>query len=191
MFTYMIWLNPHNNSLKQITITYPFYRWRYWGSERWNNLRKITRQVRHGVKLPIQPHVPPKPVVDCYVSNHPLLDGPLLAIYSRCVFHPGLSASLHFHSHRAPVKLMSSWTLCVWFASISLWFFKREEERQPDQLHRDLANLWQNHESSPQDENSISKRTNPKFKIVHRKSKRWFRSRFKHLWYYYFSALQE
>ena len=71
-------------------------------------LCKTTQQVRRGVKLPIQPRVPPKPVVDRYVLNHPLLDGPSLAMYSCHVFHPGLSASLHFHSHRAPVKLMSS-----------------------------------------------------------------------------------
>lgn len=61
MFMYAVWLNPHNNSLKQITITpvqVKILRFR-----KMEQLCKTTQQVRHGVKLPIQPRVPPEPVM--------------------------------------------------------------------------------------------------------------------------------
>lgn len=68
------------------TVTRPFYRCRYWGSERWSNLCEVTQQVRRGVRLPTQPHVSAKPVVAHYVLNHPLLDGHLLAIHFTLCF---------------------------------------------------------------------------------------------------------
>lgn len=122
-----------------------------------------------------------------YWTTHCLMDLYLLCIHAVCSIL--VCQPLYIFT---PTELLLNWCLPDLCVFDSPAFHSDTSRGRKIQLHCDLANLWQKPNLVLKMKIlHISQRTNPKFKTVYLKSKRWFRSCFKHLWYYYFSALQE